>query len=137
MSFFITKSIITINYCFTKPFVYHFIIINNENCRKGISLKNKEYSVSNNVKEAVLKLNEIAAYMRKERMNSGAISFDKKEVRFSINKDKEPTGVYVKESKESNKLVEEFMLLANRKVSEYIGKKIKKIFCLKILTFFF
>ena len=78
------------------------------------------------MKEAVLKLNEIASYMRKERMNSGAISFDKKEVRFSINKDKEPTGVYVKESKESNKLVEEFMLLANRKVSEYIGKKNKK-----------
>ena len=120
------KTIINSNYRFSYEEAQEIIETKDNIIRKEISLKNKEYSVSNNVKEAVLKLNEIAAYMRKERMNSGAISFDKKEVRFSINKDKEPTGVYVKESKESNKLVEEFMLLANRKVSEYIGKKNKK-----------
>ena len=120
------KTIINSNYRFTYEEAQEIVETKDNIIRKEISLKNKEYSVSNNVKEAVLKLNEIAAYMRKERMNSGAISFDKKEVRFSINKDKEPTGVYVKESKESNKLVEEFMLLANRKVSEYIGKKNKK-----------
>jgi len=120
------KTIINSNYRFTYEEAQEIIETKNNIIRKEVSLNNKEYSVSNNVKEAVLKLNEIASYMRKERMNSGAISFDKKEVRFSINKDKEPTGVYVKESKESNKLVEEFMLLANRKVSEYIGKKNKK-----------
>ncbi|MDC1371483.1 ribonuclease R [Flavobacteriaceae bacterium] len=120
------KTIINSNYRFSYEEAQEIIETKNNIIRKEVSLNNKEYSVSNNVKEAVLKLNEIAAYMRKERMNSGAISFDKKEVRFSINKDKEPTGVYVKESKESNKLVEEFMLLANRKVSEYIGKKNKK-----------
>jgi len=94
--------------------------------KKEVSLNNKEYSVPNNVKTAILKLNEIAEIMRVKRMENGAISFDKKEVRFSINKEKEPIGVYVKESKEANKLVEEFMLLANRKVSEYVGKTIKK-----------
>jgi ribonuclease R len=120
------KTIINSNYRFSYEEAQEIIETKDNIIRKEISLNNKEYSVSNNVKEAVLKLNEIAAYMRKERMNSGAISFDKKEVRFSINKDKEPIGVYVKESKESNKLVEEFMLLANRKVSEYIGKKNKK-----------
>ena len=120
------KTIINSNYRFSYEEAQEIIETKNNIIRKEVSLNNKEYSVSNNVKEAVLKLNELASYMRKERMNSGAISFDKKEVRFSINKDKEPTGVYVKESKESNKLVEEFMLLANRKVSEYIGKKNKK-----------
>ena len=96
-------------------------IINNE-----VSLTGKEYKIPSRVKTAILTLNEIAVEMRKKRMKQGAISFDKKEVRFTINKDKEPTGVYVKESKEANKLVEEFMLLANKKVSEYVGKTIKK-----------
>ena len=120
------KTIINSNYRFSYEEAQEIIETKKNIIRKAVSLKNTEYSVTNNVKEAVLKLNEIAIYMRKERMKNGAISFDKKEVRFSINKEKEPTGVYVKESKESNKLVEEFMLLANRKVSEYIGKRNKK-----------
>lgn len=120
------KTIINSNYRFSYEEAQEIIETKKNIIRKEVSLKKTEYSVTNNVKEAVLKLNEIAIYMRKERMKNGAISFDKKEVRFSINKEKEPTGVYVKESKESNKLVEEFMLLANRKVSEYIGKRNKK-----------
>ena len=120
------KTIINSNYRFSYEEAQEIIETKKNIIRKEVSLKNTEYSVTNNVKEAVLKLNEIAIYMRTERMKNGAISFDKKEVRFSINKEKEPTGVYVKESKESNKLVEEFMLLANRKVSEYIGKRNKK-----------
>ena len=120
------KTIINSNYRFSYEEAQEIIETKNTVIRKEVSLNGIEHSVSNKVKEAVLKLNDIAVYMRKERMNSGAISFDKKEVRFSINKQNEPTGVYVKESKESNKLVEEFMLLANRKVSEYVGKKIKK-----------
>jgi VacB/RNase II family 3'-5' exoribonuclease len=120
------KTIINSNYRFSYEEAQEIIETKNTVIRKEVSLNGIKYSVSNKAKEAVLKLNDIAVYMRKERMNSGAISFDKKEVRFSINKQNEPTGVYVKESKESNKLVEEFMLLANRKVSEYVGKKIKK-----------
>jgi len=57
-----------------------------------------------------------AKHLRKKRMQSGAISFDKEEVRFSLDKDKNPKNVFVKTSKEANKLIEEYMLLANKKV---------------------
>ena len=63
-------------------------------------------------------------------MSEGAISFDKTEVRFNLDEEANPIGVYVKESKDANKLIEEFMLLANRKVAEFIGKK-KENFCLQ------
>ena len=56
-------------------------------------------------------------------MRHGAISFDKVEVKFILDEHNEPEGVYFKESKEANKLIEEFMLLANRSVAEFIGKQ--------------
>ena len=55
-------------------------------------------------------------------MSSGAITFDRTEVRFDLDKDKNPIGIKFKYSKDANKLIEEFMLLANRKVAEFIGK---------------
>jgi ribonuclease R/exosome complex exonuclease DIS3/RRP44 len=75
------------------------------------------------LKQAVLKLDELAKILRKRRMQQGAISFDKTEVKFNLDSNMNPTGVYIKESKDSNKLIEEFMLLANRKVAEFIGAK--------------
>jgi len=72
---------------------------------------------------AVIKLDELAKELRKRRMKQGAISFDKTEVKFELDEDFNPIGVFVKESKDSNKLIEEFMLLANRKVAEFIGRK--------------
>jgi len=56
-------------------------------------------------------------------MREGAISFDKVEVKFKLDENNEPEGVYFKESKDANKLIEEFMLLANRSVAEFIGKQ--------------
>ncbi len=56
-------------------------------------------------------------------MQKVAISFDKVEVRFNLNEKSEPTSVYFKEAKDANKLIEEFMLLANRKVAQFIGKQ--------------
>ena len=56
-------------------------------------------------------------------MKSGAISFDKVEVKFNLDDTNNPTGVYFKTSKSANKLIEEFMLLANKKVAEFIGKR--------------
>jgi ribonuclease R len=120
------KTIINSNHRFTYEEAQEIIETKENIIKKEVSLNNKQYTVSNNVKTAILKLNEIAENMRFKRMESGAISFDKKEVRFTINKEKEPIGVYVKESKEANKLVEEFMLLANRKVSEFVGNVLKK-----------
>ena len=65
-------------------------------------------------------------------MLKGALSFDKVEVHFDLNSKNEPTGIKLKESKESNKLVEEYMLLANRKVAEYIIKKPARPFVYRV-----
>ena len=73
-------------------------------------------------KEEILKLNELAQILRKNRMATGAVDFDRTEVRFEIDDKGKPLSVYFKESKEANKLIEEFMLLANRTVAERIGK---------------
>ena len=75
------------------------------------------------MKEEILLLNKLAKIMREERGNKGAISFDKVEVKFKLNEESEPVGIYFKESKDSNHLIEEFMLLANKKVAEFIGMK--------------
>jgi ribonuclease R len=90
-----------------------------------ISLTGAEYQVSEEIKEATLKMDQLAKIMRRKRLAQGAISFDKVEVKFHLNEKAEPTGVYFKEAKDSNHLIEEFMLLANRKVAEFIGKKNK------------
>ncbi|MBQ3609395.1 MAG: ribonuclease R [Bacteroidaceae bacterium] len=76
-------------------------------------------------KDEILKLNELAQILRKNRMASGAVDFDRVEVRFEIDEKGKPLSVYFKESKEANKLIEEFMLLANRTVAERIGKVAK------------
>lgn len=73
-------------------------------------------------KDEILKLNDLAQLLRKKRFTNGAINFDRHEVRFDIDETGKPLGVYFKISKEANKLVEEFMLLANRTVAEFIGK---------------
>ena len=73
-------------------------------------------------KDEILKLNDLAQILRKNRMASGAVDFDRVEVRFDIDETGRPISVYFKESKEANKLIEEFMLLANRTVAECIGK---------------
>lgn len=83
------------------------------------------------LKEAVLTLDKLAKKLRKKRMSNGAISFDKTEVKFNLDENANPLGVYVKESKDANKLIEEFMLLANKKVAEFIGKK-KKTFIYRV-----
>ncbi len=90
---------------------------------KTISIIDKEYEVSKEIVEATLKLDELAKKMRKKRMKSGAISFDRVEVKFHLDDNANPLGVFFKESKDANKLIEEFMLLANRKVAEFIGRE--------------
>ena len=73
-------------------------------------------------KEEILELNRLAQFLREKRMAEGSIDFDRTEVKFEIDENGKPTNVYFKESKEANKLIEEFMLLANRTVAEHIGK---------------
>jgi len=86
-----------------------------------ISITDTEYTVAKEVVVATLKLDELAKILRKKRMKDGAISFDRVEVKFNLDEKANPVGVFFKESKDANKLIEEFMLLANRKVAEYIG----------------
>ncbi len=71
--------------------------------------------------EEILQLDKLAKIMRAERIRNGAITFDRSEVRFNLDEDSNPIGVYFKVSKDSNHLIEEFMLLANKKVSEFIS----------------
>ncbi|CAM3956480.1 MULTISPECIES: ribonuclease R [Flavobacterium] len=96
-----------------------------------VSLTGAAYKAPQAIVEATLKLDELAKILRRKRMASGAISFDKVEVKFNLNEAAEPIGVYFKQSKDANHLIEEFMLLANRKVAEFIGKQ-KKTFVYRI-----
>ena len=73
-------------------------------------------------KNEILTLDKLAKELRKRRYENGALEFDRAEVRFEIDKDGKPISVYFKESKDANKLIEEFMLLANITVAEHIGK---------------
>ncbi|BAO54827.1 ribonuclease R [Nonlabens marinus] len=90
---------------------------------EDISLSRKRTTINPEIVEATLTLDKIAKKMRADRMKAGALSFDKTEVKFDLNEDSEPVGVFFKTSKDANKLIEEFMLLANRKVAAFIGKR--------------
>ena len=98
---------------------------------ESISITGSTYEVSDEIVAATLKLDELAKILRKKRMINGAISFDKVEVKFNLNTNFEPVGVFFKISKDANHLIEEFMLLANKKVAEFIGKQ-KKTFIYRI-----
>lgn len=86
--------------------------------------------------EQMLVLNQLAEKLREERFGDGSIAFERIELKFKIDETGKPLSVYFKEAKESNKLIEEFMLLANRKVAEFIGnvpeKKTPKTFVYRI-----
>lgn len=70
----------------------------------------------------ILQLHDLAKQLRERRFANGAINFERYEVKFNLNENGKPLGVYFKESKEANHLIEEFMLLANKNVAEFIGK---------------
>jgi len=90
-----------------------------EEAQERIETKDGDFS------EEILQLDKLAKLLRKERFKKGSIAFDRIEVKFDIDEEGNPVGIYFKESKDSNKLIEEFMLLANKKVAEFIGKPTK------------
>ena len=77
--------------------------------------------VPDEVKEAVLRLNKLALILRKRRFAAGAVNFDRPEMKVDIDENGKPVGVHQKFSKEANWLIEEFMLLANRSVAEFVA----------------
>ena len=94
---------------------------------KEVSLSREMHHIEKEIKDSIILLNKIATDLRAKRINKGSILFNKKEVKFILNNEKEPIDTIVKESKASNKLVEEFMLLANKKVAEiFLKQKNKK-----------
>jgi ribonuclease R len=72
------------------------------------------------LKPELLLLDKLAKQLRKERLSNGAITFDREEVKFHLDEHGNPTGVYFKVMKDANQLIEDFMLLANRRVAEYV-----------------
>ena len=84
----------------------------------------------------LLTLNKLAYILRDRKFKHGAISFETTEVKFKLDEHGKPLGVYVKERKDAHKLIEDFMLLANRRVAEFIGKqgkgKTKKTFVYRV-----
>ncbi|WP_299798862.1 ribonuclease R [uncultured Maribacter sp.] len=127
------RTVIDSNERFAYEEAQYIIENGNGNIPEDISIREAAYSVSKDVVEATLEMDRLAKIMRAKRMDQGALSFDKVEVRFNLDENSEPIGVYFKESKDANKLIEEFMLLANRKVAEFIGKqKPKKTFVYRI-----
>ena len=73
--------------------------------------------------EEVLTLNRLAQALRTRRFKEGAVSFERSEMKFRLDETGKPVGVYFKEQKESNQMIEEFMLLANRRVAEFCGRR--------------
>jgi ribonuclease R len=88
-----------------------------EEAQEVIESKSGDYA------EEINKLNELAYILRDRKFKNGAISFESTEVKFKLDETGKPIGVYVKERKDAHKLIEDFMLLANKKVAEFIAKK--------------
>lgn len=88
-----------------------------EDAQEILEKKSGEYS------NELLKLNELAYILREQKFKHGAISFETTEVKFNLDDQGKPIGVYIKERKDAHKLIEDYMLLANRKVAEFIAKK--------------
>ena len=99
-------------------------IIENETTSipKEETILKKEKKVTQKIVEAITTLNSIAKTIRKKRINSGALIFDKSEIRFQLDAKNQPEKILFKTSKSANKLIEEFMLLANKKVAEKMRK---------------
>ena len=120
------KTIINSNHRFSYKEAQFIIENKTTTVPKEISLTKKEYKINKKLKEGIVLLNKIAKKLRQERITKGSILFNKKEVGFVLNKEKEPIDTKIKETKESNNLVEEYMLLANKEVAEIFSKQKNK-----------
>ncbi|MGA0431767.1 MAG: ribonuclease R [Flavobacteriaceae bacterium] len=97
-----------------------------------VALSKQQINLTDATYNALQSLNEIAHILRNKRMQKGALSFDRVEINFHLDENNNPESVWFKTSKDAHKLIEEFMLLANRSVALYIGKKLKKTFVYRV-----
>lgn len=105
------KSVIHSNHRFTYEDAQEIIEGNPQKTNTGVAYSNE-----------ILLLNDIAKQFRAKRFEQGAINFSSQEVRFKLDENAKPIGIIVKESKEAHQLIEEFMLLANKAVAEFVDK---------------
>ena len=119
------RTVINSNYRFSYQEAQEILDNKTNEISDKVSLTGEKYTIKEEVVEAILVMDEIAKKTRQSREKQGSINFNKKEVFFQLNEKKEPTAVLLKESKDANKLIEEFMLIANKKVAE-LFTEIKK-----------
>ena len=117
------KTVILSDARFAYEEAQHMISSQSKTIPPKISLTSTESTVNDDVFQAIQYLQTIASTRRKNRLKNGAINFNKHEVRFDLDDQNNPKSVLIKESKEANHLIEEFMLLANESVATYIGKR--------------
>ena len=111
------RTVIHSDYRFSYEEVQYVIDKNINEVDASVSLTSKSYILPEEVKNSIDTLNAIAKRLRNKRMINGAISFDRQEVAFQLNQEQKPESVFFKSAKDSNKLIEEFMLLANKRVA--------------------
>jgi ribonuclease R len=127
------KTVILSDHRFSYEEVQYMLDSNDKKVKAEVSLTEKEYEVSTEIFEGIKKLDFFAKILREKRMSNGALSFDRVEVKFNLDEENHPESIFFKSSKDAHKLVEEFMLLANRRVAEFIGKqKPKKPFIYRV-----
>ena len=127
------KTVILSDHRFSYEEVQYILDRGEPTVSQEVSLNKKEYKVSKEIFTALNKLDTFAKILRKKRMSNGALSFDRVEVKFNLDQENNPESIFFKSSRDAHKLVEEFMLLANRRVAEFIGKqKPKKPFVYRV-----
>ena len=120
------KTIIKSNERLSYQEAKHLIDSGSTKIPKEVSLDNKEKKVDEKLTKALSVTNEIAQTIRKKRISTGAIIFDKTEIKFELDENKHPKEISFKKAENANKLIEELMLLANKRVAERVEKFEKK-----------
>ncbi len=115
------RTMITSDYRFSYELAQEIIDAGDEAMKQDFGAGSECGIVPDEVKEAVLRLNKLALILRKRRFAAGAVNFDRPEMKVDIDENGKPVGVHQKFSKEANWLIEEFMLLANRSVAEFVA----------------
>lgn len=127
------KTVIFSDHRFSYDEVQYVLDTGDKHVNSEVSLTRKAYTLPDEIFTALQKLDSFAKILRKKRMQNGALSFDRVEVKFNLDKEDNPESIYFKSSKDAHKLVEEFMLLANKRVAEFVGKqKPKKPFVYRV-----
>lgn len=121
------KTVILSDHRFSYEEVQEILVTQQNEVSAKVSLSKKKYTIPSSLYSALNCLNDFAQLFRDQRRKSGALFFDRQEVNFTLNEKNDPVGVSFKVSQNAHQLVEEMMLLANKKVAEFIGKRTEKL----------